>query len=85
MLANKRKVSRHHNMPIGYNNQLARQIGESLVCAELGRRGIIATAFSGNVPAFDILAAGQSCKTLPIQMNCCQIRTQFSNYAIIFG
>lgn len=32
------------------------QIGEHLVTAELGRRGIIATPFSGNVPDIDILA-----------------------------
>ena len=30
--------------------------GEHLVCAELLRRGIIATTFSGNMPDFDILA-----------------------------
>ena len=39
-----------------YSNQLAGQIGESLVVAELGRRGFIATAFAGNVPDIDILA-----------------------------
>jgi hypothetical protein len=50
------------------NNSLARQIGEHLVCAELGRRGLIATPFSGNVPAFDILAADDNCKTVPIQV-----------------
>ena len=43
-------------MPRNFNNQLAGQIGESLVVAELGRRGIIATAFAGNVPDIDILA-----------------------------
>jgi len=39
-----------------FNNQLAGQIGESLVVAELGRRGIVATAFAGNVPDIDLLA-----------------------------
>lgn len=39
-----------------FKTQLAGQIGESLVVAELGRRGIIATAFAGNVPDIDILA-----------------------------
>lgn len=39
-----------------FKTQLAGQIGESLVVAELGRRGIVATAFSGNVPDIDILA-----------------------------
>lgn len=52
----------------GRNNKLAGQIGEYLVCAELGRRDIIATPFSGNVPAFDILAADELCRTVPIQV-----------------
>ncbi len=52
----------------GRNNKLAGQIGEFLVCAELGRRGLIATPFAGNVPAFDILAADDQCNTVPIQV-----------------
>ena len=43
-------------MATGQNNQLTRQIGEHLVTAELGRRGIIASPFAGNVPNIDILA-----------------------------
>lgn len=43
-------------MARNYSTQLAGQIGESLVVAELGRRGIVATAFAGNVPDIDILA-----------------------------
>lgn len=43
-------------IPRSFNNQLAGQIGESLVVAELGRRGIVATAFAGNVP--DIAYSG---------------------------
>jgi hypothetical protein len=39
-----------------YQSQLSGQIGESLVVAELGRRGIIATSFSGNVPDINLLA-----------------------------
>ena len=38
------------------SNQLSGQIGEALVVSELGRRDIVATAFSGNVPDIDILA-----------------------------
>ena len=56
------------NMSKGRNNKLAGQIGEYLVCAELGRRNLIATPFSGNVPAFDILAADDLCRTVPIQV-----------------
>ncbi|HEY5505683.1 MAG TPA: hypothetical protein VIK28_11045 [Sedimentisphaerales bacterium] len=45
-------------MKSGYSNQVTRQIGEHLVVAELGRRGILATPFAGNVPDYDILASG---------------------------
>jgi hypothetical protein len=44
------------NMATGLSSKLTGQIGEHLVTAELGRRGIIATPFSGNVPDIDILA-----------------------------
>lgn len=43
-------------MAKSFKTQLAGQIGESLVVAELGRRGIVATAFAGNVPDIDLLA-----------------------------
>ena len=43
-------------MARNFKTQLAGQIGESLVVAELGRREIVATAFAGNVPDIDILA-----------------------------
>lgn len=36
--------------------QLAGKIGEGLVVAELGRRGIVATAFADNVPDIDLFA-----------------------------
>ena len=55
-------------MSKGRDNKLAGQIGEHLVCAELGKRGLIATPFSGNVPAFDIVAANEQCRTVPIQV-----------------
>jgi hypothetical protein len=38
-------------MPRNFKTQLAGQIGEHLVVAELGRRGVVATPFSGNVTA----------------------------------
>ena len=43
-------------MARSFKTQLAGQIGESLVVAELGRRGIVATSFAGNVPDIDLLA-----------------------------
>lgn len=55
-------------MSSGLGNKLTGQIGEYLVCAELGRRGFIATPFSGNVPAFDVLATDEFCRTVPIQV-----------------
>lgn len=55
-------------MKRGAKNQLARQIGEHLVVAELGRRDIIATPFAGNVPDFDLVAVAQSGRAVPIQV-----------------
>jgi hypothetical protein len=43
-------------MATGLSTKLTGQVGEHLVTAELGRLGIIATPFSGNVPDIDILA-----------------------------
>ena len=43
-------------MATGLSTKLTGQIGEHLVTAELGRRGIIATPFSVNVPDIDVLA-----------------------------
>lgn len=54
-------------MTRSFTRQLAGQIGESLVVAELGRRGIVATAFAGNVPDIDLLAYKDG-KTLHLQV-----------------
>ena len=55
-------------MKKGLNNKLAGQIGEYLVCAELGKRGFIATSFTGNVPEFDLIVADNDLKTVAIQV-----------------
>lgn len=55
-------------MSRGRQNKLLGQVAEHLVVAELGRRGLIATGFSGNVPAFDVIAADENCRTVPIQV-----------------
>ena len=55
-------------MSSGQSNKLTQQIGEYLVCAELARRGLIATPFSGNVPTFDVLATDDQVRTVPIQV-----------------
>ena len=50
-----------------FKTQLGGQIGEHLVVAELGRRGIVATPFAGNVPDIDILAYKDG-NSVPIQV-----------------
>jgi hypothetical protein len=55
-------------MKTKHNNQLTRQIGEHLVVSKLGRLGIFATPFAGNVPDFDVLASDLSGHSLPIQV-----------------
>src|SRR5437667_10917347 len=55
-------------MSTGRLNRLAGQIGEHLVCAELGRRELIATSFARNVPTFGVLAVDESGRTVPIQV-----------------
>jgi hypothetical protein len=55
-------------MASGRKNQLTKQIGEYLVAAELCRRGLIATTFTGNVPDFDIIATNEAFETIPIQV-----------------
>jgi hypothetical protein len=55
-------------MATGLSNKLAGQIGEFLACAELGKRGVVATPFAGNVPEFDLVATGPDLKTIPIQV-----------------
>lgn len=55
-------------MKKGRSNKLAGQIGEYLVCAELGKRGYIATSFTGNVPEFDLIVANDELKTIPVQV-----------------
>lgn len=52
----------------GLRNKLAGQVGEYLVCAELGRRGLIATSFTGNVPEFDLIVVDSTLSTIPIQV-----------------
>lgn len=55
-------------MATGRTTQLTRQIGEHLVVSELGRRGYVATPFSGNVPLYDVLAADRTGRAVPIQV-----------------
>ncbi|ARE81884.1 hypothetical protein ROSMUCSMR3_00379 [Roseovarius mucosus] len=50
-----------------YKRYRVAQMGESLVVAELGRNGIVATSFSGNLPEADIVATCDG-KTLLLQV-----------------
>ena len=65
-----------------FSSKLSGQIGENLVVAELGRRQIIATAFAGNVPEFDILAYKDK-QSIPIQVKALKagsLRTNAKRY-----
>lgn len=55
-------------MVSGHSKQVTKQIGEYLVAAELCRRDLIATTFTGNVPNYDILAADPRGSHLAIQV-----------------
>jgi hypothetical protein len=55
-------------MATGRSNQLTKQIGEFLVCAELSRLGFITTPFAGNVPDFDVLAIDDKLNIIPVQV-----------------
>ena len=54
-------------MAKSFKTKLIGQIGEHLVVAELGRRGIIATPFAGNVPEIDVLTYANG-KSVPLQV-----------------
>jgi len=55
-------------MATGRSIQLTKQVGEYLVAAELGRRGLIASTFSGSVPDYDIIATDSSFRSVPVQV-----------------
>ena len=55
-------------MATGRSNRLAGQAGEYLVAAELCRRGLIATTFTGNVPHYDIIASEEGGKHVSVQV-----------------
>lgn len=55
-------------MATGRGTKLTGAVGEFLVSAELCRRGLIATPFSGNVPHYDIIASDDTGGHLVIQV-----------------
>ena len=52
----------------GRSNKIVGQTGEYLVAAELSRRGLIATTFTGNVPYYDIIASNDIGKHVSVQV-----------------
>ena len=55
-------------MATGRGNKLVGQTGEYLVAAELSRRGLIATTFTGNVPYYDIIASDETGRHVSVQV-----------------
>lgn len=55
-------------MATGRSNKLVGQAGEYLVAAELSRRGLIATTFTGNVPDYDIIASDAKGRHVSVQV-----------------
>ena len=67
-------------MATGRSNKLVGQTGEYLVAAELSRRGLIATTFTGNVPHYDIIASDESGRHVSVQVKAGRGSSwQFSN------
>ena len=62
-----KKIRNYFNSQKSFKRQISGQIGESIVVAELGRQGIVATSFSGNVPDIDILAYANG-MSVPLQV-----------------
>ena len=67
-------------MVSGRRNKLTGQTGEYLVAAELSRRGMITTTFTGNVPHFDLIACDEDGSQVAIQVKAARSGSwQFSN------
>ena len=55
-------------MATGRDNKLVGAAGQYLVAAELCRRGLIATTFTGNVPYYDIIASDEKGQHVSVQV-----------------
>jgi hypothetical protein len=67
-------------MATGRSNKLVGQTGEYLVAAELSRRGLIATTFTGNVPHYDIIASDENGRHVSVQVKASRSASwQFGN------
>ena len=67
-------------MATGRSNKLVGQTGEYLVAAQLSRRGLIATTFTGNVPNYDIIASNEDGKHVSVQVKASRVSSwQFAD------
>jgi hypothetical protein len=55
-------------MATGRSNKTVGQTGEYLVAAELSRRGLMTTTFTGNVPDYDIVATDSEFRSILVQV-----------------
>jgi hypothetical protein len=55
-------------MSRGRSNKIVGQTGEYLVAAELSRRGLICTTFTGNVPHYDLIASNEAGEHISVQV-----------------
>ena len=61
-------LGHERNMATGRSKKIVGQTGEYLVAAELSRRGLIATTFTGNVPHYDIIASDETGRHVSVQV-----------------
>ena len=67
-------------MGTGRSNKIVGQTGEYLIAAELSRRGLIATTFTGNVPHYDIIASDENGRHVSVQVKASRVPSwQFGN------
>lgn len=72
-------------MSTGRSNKIVGQTGEYLVAAELSRRGLISTTFTGNVPHYDIIASDESGRHVSVQVKTSRNQSwQFSDVTKYF-
>ena len=73
-------MGHRREMATGRSNKLVGQTGEYLVAAELSRRGLIATTFTGNVPHYDIIASDETGRHVSVQVKASRSTSwQFGN------
>jgi hypothetical protein len=61
-------LGQEKELATGRSNKLVGQTGEYLIAAELSRRGLIATTFTGNLPDYDIIASDQDGRHVSVQV-----------------